>query len=341
MATIKTRAVKLKFTGPLHMGAGKNDNYDHSGDLIRSDTIKSALYAACRNLFPEDFPDDFDLSFFKKFKVSSAFPYFGDELFLPRPLSGINVAFSDLAKNEDSKLSKRIKKIRFIATSIYEKIAAGQHLSFTEDYFDLSKQILFSRPSEKAPKILEKEIRQRVYVPRPGETNQDSVPYFIEIIHFHPRAGLWFMLEVDDNAFFNKLEAGLRILGDSGFGTDKSVGNGQFQQSISEISLNVPDKPEGKMLISLFCPPQEAIQTEYLKKSAFLTEKRSGYIVSAQNIRFRHFRRKSIYMFAEGSIFPASMPDVGKVVDLKPETLEQMHPVWRDGTAIFLPFNNL
>jgi len=338
MATFKAKAVKLRFTGPLHIGAGKNDNYDHTGDLIRSDTIKSALYAVCRNLFPADFTDDADLSFFQKFKVSSAFPYLGNDLFLPRPLSGINIDFEDLSQDEDSKLSKRSKKIRFVATDVYEKLAAGNRLQFSDNYFDTSKQLLFGSPSGQQRQILKKEIRQRVYVPRPGEENQESKPYFIEIIHFHPDAGLWFMLKLDDDALLPKINAALKMLGDTGFGTDKSVGNGQFNLSISDLALNLPQNPDKKMLVSLFCPPPEAVQREYLAQSAFSTEKRSGYIVSAQNVNFRHFRRKSIHMFTEGSVFPATMPDSGKIVDLKPETVEQMHPVWRDGTAIFLPF---
>jgi hypothetical protein len=54
--------------------------------------------------------------------------------------------------------------------------------------------------------------------------------------------------------------------------------------------------------------------------------------------KFRHLRKKSIYMFGVGSVFPTKETLDGKVVDLTPEWNDKrMHSVFRSGKPFYLP----
>jgi len=339
MATFSKKIVRLKFTGPLHIGTGRSDNYEHSDELIRSDTIKSALYVLYRQVYPELAQQNDGLDFFTSFTISSAFPFYEDELFLPKPVSGFAMEFPDLSENEKSKLSKRSKKIQFVGLKVFGKFISGTPVILNEKHLDSSKRFLFSQPQseESKLKILTREMQQRVYIPHSGEQNQNSQPYFIERLFFAKDAGLYFLMEVKDDELLNRLTVCIKILGDMGFGTDKNVGNGQFEATVEDFKMEVPENATHQLALGLFCPEKEAINFANLTASTFATIKRGGFLVSAQDENFRHFRKKSVYMFTEGSTFPAAMPNQGKVVNLKPETVETMHPVWRDGTCLFLP----
>jgi CRISPR-associated protein Csm4 len=337
MGFYKKKMVRLRFTAPLHIGTGKSENYDHSDELIHSDTIKSALYVVFRQVYPELAQKDDGSSFFDAFTVSSAFPYYDGELFLPKPLAGFAPVFSELKAGEDSKLSKRSKRIQFVGLKIFEKWLHNAGLQLTEKQLDQSKRFLFSSPQNEPPKVFTREVQQRVYIPPRGEDEVNTQPYYIERIYFHQKAGLYFLLDCSDEALLQQLEVCLLVLGDQGFGTDKNVGNGQFEFQITDFTLELPDDATHQMSLGLFCPQQSAVAVQYLADSAFSVGKRGGFIVSAQDVNYRHFRKKSVYMFTEGSIFPAGMPVTGKRVDLKPETVADMHPVWRDGNCLFIP----
>lgn len=331
------KIVKLKFRGALHIGTGKTDSYDHSDEIIHSDTIKSALYSAYRQVYPDRLEGDEDVSFFESFQVSSTFPFYREEFFLPRPISGLPVHLSDLDENAKSSLSKKLKKIQYAGTEIFENLAEGKQVTVSEKHFDKSKRLLFAKPQDENTKIFVRDIQQRVYIPDPEAEGVDSQPYYIERLFFAPEAGLYFFLDLKNNELLKQIKTCLKILGDNGLGTDKNVGNGQFDFEIEDLDLKIPDLPTHRMALSLFCPEVNAITEHFLMESAFATVKRGGFIVSAEKEKYRHFRKKSIYMFAEGSVFPIDIPGNGKIVNLKPETVEDLHPVWRDGTSFFLP----
>jgi CRISPR type III-A-associated RAMP protein Csm4 len=105
---MQTDLFKLAFTGPLHIGRG-SDELDDSEVIYHSDSLKSAIYATGLPFF-EDWQDH--EYFFKGFTISSAFPYCGNELFLPKPQAKLELKFepSDLA---ETNVPKTAKKNRF------------------------------------------------------------------------------------------------------------------------------------------------------------------------------------------------------------------------------------
>ncbi len=138
-------------------------------------------------------------------------------------------------------------------------------------------------------------------------------------------------------------------MADNGIGTDRTTGHGQFEfdekKDVEPITLNLPDNATHQLSLSLYCPEQTEISAQ-LDKSYYDLIKRGGFIASPADDNHLTIRKKTVYMFAEGSLFPNVADRKGKIVDLKPDDVglqekgqtALQHPIWRDGTGIFLPF---
>ncbi|MBK8656807.1 MAG: hypothetical protein IPN20_23520 [Haliscomenobacter sp.] len=72
-----------------------------------------------------------------------------------------------------------------------------------------------------------------------------------------------------------------------------------------------------------------------MEDSAWGLVKRGGYIAGAADPDHTSLRKRSVFMFEEGSVFP-NKPLTGSRVDLKPDW-EGMHSVWREGRPVFVP----
>ena len=65
---------------PLHLSDGRSIYYS-SQERLHSDTIKNAIYVSAAKLIGDEVYQD--PGFYDSFRVSSAFPFFMDEFFLP------------------------------------------------------------------------------------------------------------------------------------------------------------------------------------------------------------------------------------------------------------------
>jgi CRISPR-associated protein Csm4 len=111
-----------------------------------------------------------------------------------------------------------------------------------------------------------------------------------------------------------------------------------LKQIFDQIELSTPTEAEYEVSLSLYCPDPYEISQKVLDRSFYSLVKRGGYISNPAREVHQTLRKKSIYMFGEGSLFPHSQNRKGKIVDLKPDYIGFDHPVWRDGQAIFLPY---
>jgi len=323
MATYKI--VKLYFISPLHISRGQTDEYDRSASMLHSDTIAGALASAFAFLFPgEDVK-----SFMESFRVSSAFPFTQDVLFFPKPMAKLPVP----KKTEDHKLPKKLKKVEFLEKQVFEKVLNNQELNISDEVFH--DNFLTNEKTDLFP-FYRKEVQQRVMVPRNGAG--DSLPYYVDRIWFKEQSGLFFLIDAGKQE--STLKACLRFLSDTGIGTDKSVGNGQFKLSdkiIEEIEINIPKKADKQVCLSLYCPVKEELNLALLDGSSYNLEKRGGYMAGSSNDALRHLRKKQIFMFTCGSVFPNEKLN-GKITEISPEWNKPvMHPVYRDGRGFFIP----
>lgn len=333
--------VKLDFTGPLHLSKGKPDGYEAGGRTLHSDALKSALMAAAVSLRPETGNSAKEHSFLDQFEISSAFPFWQEEYFFPKPLIDLRWKIAGKSERDSNKL---LKEVNFLGKSYFEKLLKAEikevseiHLSDDETQISqiFENEEIFQSIGERY--IFKSDLNQRVSVPRWQENDTDGNTYYVERLFFRKNAGLFFMVRFDNEADIPFWMEVLKHLGEQGVGTDRATGNGQFIPTYlpDGLSLMLPDKTNAQMAISLFCPEKEEIMNSLFEGASYALTKRGGWLTNEDE--FLTFRKRSVYMFTEGSVFPQRALK-GKVVDLRPGSISGLdHPVWRDGRAWFLP----
>lgn len=333
-------ALKFHFTTPLHIGTVRED-YDKSESIIHSDTLYSAIIWAWNVLgLEEEIPQ---LVANGNFTISSLFPFhqMNDEApiyFFPRPIG------QKLKSDYDETIvnHKLIKEIKYLDAEIFKAFLSGRIIDF-ESYEELLEQksvYLTNKKTEEGfdTTFIKKKVYPRVYVPRHGEDGDTQI-YYIERLFFKEDSGLFCLAQFDNEDIKQKVIAALRFLGDEGLGTDKHVGNGLFkleQEDFNEFD-NSKIETDYAINLSLFCPENKEQMSEILdRNSTFGRIKRGGWITKDG---FLTYRKKSISMFTEGSVFKTDSSVKGKTVNLKPEKTpkEVEHPIYRVGRSLFLP----
>lgn len=333
----KFRVYRLVFHGPFHFSRGR-DSYDVSSRILHSDTLQAAIFSTALQL--GESPEE-AYSLMEATRVSSAFPYVGEEIFFPKPFSKL----PRIEDVEDGKQSKWIKKLEFIGGKLFFQLLNGELNSIQSEQLAgkgsfLSEHAELSRLMEKESDmhLLKAATSQRVAIPEEGS---DPDPYYMDRVYMAQGSGLFFLAEFTHDDAQARFESALRLLGENGVGTDRSVGNGCFSVgSVEDLTIPLPAHSCHVINLSLFCPSMDEVPVVLMPDSSYNLVKRGGYISSPSEESKVGFRKRSVFMFQEGSVFP-SAPLQGRILDLRPSTPEIGHPVWRDGRAIFLPFNPL
>lgn len=334
MPAINFTSFRLKFSSALHLSVGKND-YDVGQSTLHSDALKAAIFACALQLGADEAEA---IAMNEGYRISSAYPFFGAELFFPKPAIRLPL----IADVDEFSQSKALKKIRYLGKSFFEDILSGepqknirqkQHLHDGDQYLSDHPDVQSLRE-----KIVYSAVNQRVTIY--PDYHQPPTPFYTERQYFNDKAGLYFLVQWQDEKVRTAFTKALRLLGDNGIGTDRHVGNGFFSISQEEeISLEAPAEASLQTNLSLFCPqPEECTQT-ILDASSYQLIKRGGYMAAPAVASNVSLRKRSVYMFDVGSCFPASQKMLGKQVNLQPDIPLIQHKVWRDGRAIFIPLN--
>ncbi|MEW6772698.1 MAG: type III-A CRISPR-associated RAMP protein Csm4 [Bacteroidota bacterium] len=323
--------VKLHFSSPILFSKGIFD-YTKTTFNLYSDTLKSALFVENLNLL-NAIQDP--LEFFGKFKISSAFPFYGAHLFFPRPYKNLLIQFTENAHiAEESKIRKKRKKIQWLEKSIFEKEINNQPSQIPLHQLSSDNLFVFNTDSV-PPYIIKEEILSRVRY----HVLEDNEPFDVIRYHFHERAGLFTLIECDDTHFLNNyLYPAFELLGINGIGGYKTIGHGTFTPQFSSLTLNLPEQSSHLINLSLFLPQKQELESIFNTSLPLYYSliKRTGYIASTPEFRLKNYRKNAVYMFQNASVFPAQELK-GTIVDLTPPHLNTPHPIYRDGTAIFLP----
>lgn len=343
---MQLNVIRLRFGNtPLHLGRG-SEELDRTEVIYHSDSLKSAIYSVGLEMFRE-WQDAGE--FFNGFKISSCFPFAGQELFLPKPMNGKRILFNG---EPEETMPKKVKKVEFLSLDCLLKyldqgtnaleVEKG-HVSDDGAFICKEKETLTNLKAGPGRKgvFYTTGIQQRVRVPGP-EMNEDAVPFYIDRIYFNEGCGLYFLARFTNETIRNQVLEALRMLGGMGIGTDRTVGNGHFvfdpERDCAMLTLSEPISSDYQMSLGLYLPiPDELGQIE-LKESSWNLLKRGGFIAGSSNEARRHLRKKSIYMFGEGSVFKTNKVLSGTRADLAPEWHEPIHPVWRCGMPLFLNF---
>lgn len=317
--------IKLKNLTPFHIGTGK-ENYDFSSSELHSDALSSAL-AAMR--VQSGNANDVR-GFMDSFVLSSAFPFVGGQYFLPKPQGRINVKVDGLEEHE---YRKRLKKIRYIESSLWNRLVSGTELLIKKEQL---KDAFLVADYDSFKKPFKNQVNQRVSVPRDGS---DAEPFFFNWTYYEQEAGMYCMIDAEESVAKEVIRL-FSMLGESGIGTDKNVGGGKFDVEFhaDKIAIDSIADANASMLLSLYIPAEEELEMLNLKNSRYELLQRNGYMAGSVNENYKHLRKRTVYMFNVGSIFDTLCVLRGKIVDLRPDWNDgEMHPVYRSGKPFVVP----
>ena len=340
--------VKMDFKSPLHLAKGK-PTYESSHEIFHSDSLKAAIFVAALQLGHEvtKGQGNNQSPFLDSFCVSSAFPYFGQEYFFPKPLSAFHNIEGD-TRSIHFNPQKTKKKVKFLGKSFFEEVLNGpdakgdftrlikkEHLLNGQQFVSdqISQTQLDKKEVIENSYLMASEVMQRVTIPR-FYGDQESEPFYMERIFFPDKGGLYFFIEFkkEDAPLRKILEQSLELLGEHGVGSDRNTGHGQFEPTWNSMNLHVPTIASHSVSLSLFCPNDTIRNKEILDNSAFRLVKRGGFLSSPANeAEHTTYRKKSVYMLEEGAVLPNHNDSLfeGKLLDLQPDVLKNAHPVWR------------
>ena len=320
---------RLKFTAPLHISA-RGVQFEQVSQIIHSDTLFGALVNAWGLLYPKEV-DDFFTDAGPPFLLSSAFPYFGNWEFFPRPLA-LRLPES-LAPEKQIGLNKKFKRVQFVESRAFNAILAGQTPPFDPAGTLSDGKFWLAAPPTDEHFILRQEEMPRVVIDRYTSSANN---YFVSELYFEDDGGLFFLVRFEEDSLRSKFEAVLRLLGDEGLGLDRSSGKGMFEVECTSL-FNLPEPANATRFVtlSLFHPTEKEIVSCLLTNASYELVHRSGWITTPG--RATPFRRQTLTMFAEGSVFTAlpvqSYGDMPAV--LKEEFIKKNldHGVFRYGYA--------
>lgn len=348
---MELKIFKLYFSGPLHI-SGPKDDYGKSETKYHSDSLYAALIAALSQLHTgfEPVAESGDLGC----TISSLFPFTKDKdgkevFFLPKPFVPYNAG--DLTN-----IAKKVKKAKWLDADYYSKVLRNEYLGLlgktrnnNEAGADLKGEYLSSRRIDED--FFSSYTVPRIRVPRSGADNDGNTEiFYMERLMFKNGSGLYFIADGDTT----RLEEALDLLQYDGIGTDRNVGQGQFRYEMGSIELDVPNRGNKMVALSLFCPEDEEQLNDMLGENAgdssYEIINRGGWVSSPG---LGKVRKRSVYMFMEGSIFQvlddqtSNYPiSLGKIdIDLSPWNdladgkipIQELHKIFRSGRALFLP----
>ncbi len=154
-------------------------------------------------------------------------------------------------------------------------------------------------------------------------------PHRTACLEFAPGAGWWGLIEVADD-WEARVKSALRLLADSGFGGERSLGWGRASEpEFSDASTLFPaNAANASWLLSLYSPhADDAVDWAGGNYSAIA---RGGWTDSPAGAA----RKKHIRMIEEGSVLAATALR-GRAVDVAPDGFP--HPAYRAGFALAIP----
>ncbi len=118
------KIIKLNFNSPLHIGE-IGLGLEECSPIIRSDTIFNSIINAHSLMHSKEETDDF-VKEFNTIKISSAFPFCGNEIYFPKPKK------MNMDEELHSDHSTNLKTTEFISQEYFEKIINFKELNENE-----------------------------------------------------------------------------------------------------------------------------------------------------------------------------------------------------------------
>lgn len=273
---------------------------EDSQHIIFADTLYSAL---CLEAVSENKLEQFLES---DIRLSDAFPYKGNELYLPKPIVPISTLEQYAAK-------KAFKRLSYIPSYMLDDFLAG---CFTPDDAEYYGDMRFG-VSQIVSKLNVKDY-----------DNSDS--YEVGVYHFEKDAGLYII--ATENSL---LETLLQSLSYTGIGGKKNSGYGKFslekEDLPEEISTKISIEASRYMTLSTSLPKEDEID-KAIEEATYQLIKRSGFVYSNTYSDIASLRKKDLYVLSAGSIVQNKYE--GDIYDVSHENGH--HPIYRYAKGMFL-----
>ena len=313
--------IRLKFLSPVHFGE-VGIGIEHTEETVHSDSLFSALCHAWGVLYGKRDLDDLLGTFdgTPPFLLSSGFLYREDTFFLPKPLS-MPPGFDDLCVRE--KFGKKMKKTCYLPLKIFQQWVQGAPI----DYDDLGEEIRYEEGF--GVFLVPRVALDRVYA--------TSELFQCGLVSFREGCGIYVLLKAEDEGMVSKIRHALSLLGEMGLGGERTYGYGRFEAEVHPAGERWERlfEPRGdrSVLLSLYHP--DVPVSEILEGASYDLQERRGWIHSP--FSKKQFKRKTVTMFKEGSIFKGMLR--GHLVDVTPSIWDRarLHPVFRYGFALTAP----
>lgn len=322
--------IKLKPKAPFHLGE-RGVGLEETSEIIHSDTLFGAL-CWCWTLLTGQEPEEFLRPFREghpPFVFSSAFPFWAEILFVPRPLMPLPVDGNEEFKRD-------AQKADFLSLKALQEM--GRRTVPQQELKLIAHKRLLVLQSEALGDV-DKKPWTVMQVPRVA---LDRVTSASEIFHtgrltFAEGCGLYLLVRVFESDWEPKLKALFKLLGDEGLGGERSCGYGFFTPEFSELELDLP-ATRRYLLLSL-CNPRDERELEHfdLERSSYRLVRRRSWVFSA---RAKNFQTSAVIYCAEGSVLQArgqeSLRAYGRLVEVLRAGEGVPHSVYRNGLGFFL-----
>ena len=355
--------IRLHFHAPLHLSDARPNDYGNSQRVVHSDALMAAICQAWAMLGKPDWIPGKLVDAHGKtigaetpgFTLSSLFPFHGGKIadpekgvtdidpiyFLPKPYFQNNA--EPRANNPEPGEAKKFKKVQYVDTEFFSAFLKQTTPpdTTTDTIKGAYRSQKLTKLTEEQAEFIASDVVPRIVKPR---DESEPEPFYMERVYFRHNSGLWAIVQYDDGvdkaATKARLSAALNYLADNGIGTDRAVGNGQFEWEYCTLPIALPTTGQYAVNLSLFCPNNPDSLKAMLDTDASRYDliRRGGWLSEPHNT----YRKRSVWMFREGGLMKLDSrtpTSAGRTMDLQPDILADQHPVWRSGRALFLPVN--
>ena len=314
---METKVIKLSFSSPVHFGDGRLSGGKPTCDAA---ALFSALFIEALHMGRAN--SLLDAARSGELILSDAFPYIGEELFVPKPMTSFRMADEidpAFVRRGDSRVKKAFKKLEYIRLNSLNAFLHGTMDPLEElGFYDIGAASL----------------RTRVNLERFGAGK--TPPYGVGLFSFRQNAGIYFVVRgsYDIVPFMDQLQY-------SGLGGKRTSGYGRFSfevqsgdlfqrlQAVGDIN-QVVDGPK-LMLLSSAIPREDELEDGLLACGRYRIIRKSGFVQSPSHAPTPQ-KKRDLFAFAPGSLF-SRMFD-GEVIDVN--LIEGAHPVYRYAKAMWM-----
>lgn len=306
---------KFSFLDRVHFGS-LGVGLESVEETLHSDSLYSALCHAWAACFGGDDLKELIARFQSSppFLLSSAFPYLRETFLLPKPMTR-PAGFADETMRQE--YGKVLKATTYLPRELF--VGWIQDMAFPPTQIEEVPPLV--------AQVFQKELIPRVAL---GRENAVSAIFQVGVVRFARNGGLYVLIRLHDEVMLPKLRTALELLGEMGVGGERTYGLGRFMVELAPAGAawQVFEEERGPryLTLSLSCPNAEDLQ-RLDERCAYGLIERKGWIHSPYT--YRQLKRKSVVMFAEGSVFSQALS--GQVLDVTPTVWERAgsHPIYR------------